>query len=50
MRLLGLDVFDLELSTDGTTADDDPGDSTATAAGFTLPQAPPLEVVMPEWR
>lgn len=48
LRLLGLDVLDLELTTDAP-ADASPGDSTASAVGFTLPEAP-LDVTMPDWR
>ena len=49
LRPLGLDVLDLSIETDSPSGDD-PGDSTASAVGFTLPETPPLDVTMPDWR
>ena len=48
LRLLGLDMLDLSIETDAES--DDPGDSTTSAVGFTVPEPPPLEAVLPEWR
>ena len=49
LRILGLDLLDLSIETEAA-ADEDPGDCTTSAVGFTKPEVAPLEVVMPDWR
>ena len=56
IRLLGLDLLDVELSTDASspapddTPRDDRGDCTTYPVGFVSRMDKPHEVDLPEWR
>lgn len=47
IRVLGLDLLDIDMTTDVAT-DDEPGETTAYPIGFAAPPLVPLDLDMPD--